>query len=587
MEKFLDPILRPTLKTIRVRYPLPVPVAKIPWREELLEAEKAVTKDINLTPGEAEELNVGEEPIEKQKVAKYRNSSVSSSLEDSQHSVKSARRELRLTHLGDSLTRPNEPENSFLSSRSMDETLDEVAWRKRNEKMRAGKYGNSSMVSWAVAEDSSRSVDSFGDQSKDSFGDSSESNLGDRSEASFENSLEDSVVAWQNRRENARTTSIKENHAENYKEDKSNQASKYRNISFFNQTSAGPEDSLQSCSKARRVLILTGCTEERQIEQRKTALVQFASDDKLVNRWISDMPNKVKSVSVFPSKLRGPTKLPVNEDGAVRTQEANGNTNRAPGRPSKMNGMAEVGGLHGIEAETNTLYDNVKMRDGRGCKMKDMAQATGNGKKGAEKIGKVKEPETKTGMAKDPVEKRSKVKELAKNMVKAKEPVEKIGKVKESAKIASQVKETANQEDKLKENAKITCKGKVTKDSTGKLEKTDAMSCKVKETVMMPAKGKETARQKAAKVKTVEDSLGGRSISCPTSKEEDRLQEQKKPGKKTGQVVFTGGTCHTRQEEEEAVLERKKPVKRLVTFGSKATKVSIGGTETMVCCTAL
>ena len=188
-------------------------------------------------------------------------------------------------------------------------------------------------------------------------------------------------------------------------------------------------------------------------------------------------------------------------------------------------------------------------------------------------------------MAKDPIEKIGKVKELGKTIVKAKESVEKIDKENESAKLG-QLKEIAKQENRLKENAKVTCKGKVTKDSSGKLEKTDAVSCKVNETVMMPSKVKETARQKAAKVKTVEDSQGGSSISDPTVQEEDRLQEQKKPGKKTEQVVFTGGTCHTRQGEEEAVLERKKPVKRLVTFGSKATKVSIGGTETMVRCTA-
>ena len=575
MEKFLDPILRPTLKTSRVRYPLPVTMAKMPWREELSEAERAVTEDINLTFCQAEERNVGKDPIEINKVAKYRNSSVSSSLEDSRHSVKSARRELRLTHLGDFWTRPNDPENSFLRSRSMEETLDEVAWRKRNEKMRAGKYGNSSIVSWAVSADSSHSVDSFGDHSKDSFSDSSESSSGYRSEDSFENSLEDSVVAWQNRRNNARTTSNKENHADNYEEDTSNQAGKYRNVSFFNQTSAGPEDSLQSCSEARRVLSLAGCTEERQ-QEKKTALVQFASDDKLVNRWISDMPNKVMRVSGFPSKLKGPTKLPVSEDGAAKTQC------KVRGAVNRQERNEEVDGLPGIEAETNTLYDHVKMRDGRRCKIKDMA--TGNGKKGAEKIDKVKGPEKKISMAKDPIEKIGKVKELAKTIVKAKEPGEKTGKVNESAKLG-QLKETAKQENKLNENAKVTCKGKV-KDSTGKLEKTDEMSCKVKETVMMPAKVKETARQKAAKVNTVEDSQGGSSISDPRVQEEDRLQEQKKPGKKTEQVVFTGGTCHTRQGEEEAVLERKKPVKRLVTFGSKATKVSIGGTETMVRCTA-
>ena len=334
MEKFLDPILRPTLKTSRVRYPLPNSEANMPWREELSEAERAVTEDINLTFCQAQEQNVGEDPIEIQKVAKYRNSSVSSSLEDSRHSVKSARRELRLTHLGDSWTRPD-PENSFLSSGSMEETLDEVAWRKRNEKMRAGKYGNSSIVSWTVAEDSLRSVDSLGDYSKDSF----DNHSADRSEDSFENSLEDSVVAWQKRRENARTTSNKENHADNYIEDTSNQAGKYRNVSFFNQTSTGPEDSLQSCSEARRVLSLAGCTEERQKEKKKKALVQFASDDKLVNRWISDMPNKVKMLG-FPSKLKRPTKLPVSEDGAVGTHEVNGNTIRAPGAPRRVNGMA-------------------------------------------------------------------------------------------------------------------------------------------------------------------------------------------------------------------------------------------------------
>ena len=122
------------------------------------------------------------------------------------------------------------------------------------------------------------------------------------------------------------------------------------------------------------------------------------------------MPNKVKKVSGFPSKLKGLTKLPVSEDGAVVTQEVNGNTIKAPGSPRKVNGMAsspgrtrvaadtpckvkdkaktqckvrgavnrqerneEVDGLPGIEAETNTLYDHVKMRDGRRCKIKDMA----------------------------------------------------------------------------------------------------------------------------------------------------------------------------------------------------------------------